>query len=271
MMHQSRNSTSRVLQLVLCLGLIGGIGCVSTPTASLSPELANLQAEGERNWQTIGELQRNAAAGDDFASTKLGIDYILGNIVFRDVPQGMHLLEHSAANHYAPAEYTLGWIYLSGGTAAGGIQRPLETIPRQPQQGMELLKQSASHACNTSPLTPIINLANLISNLYRDGNLVATDSRQADLWRARSILHCRIPTRFYVASEILNPSHVTPQSKIEAMTLLLLMPSSDTATTLQSTLSAEDLRIAIRNASALRKAVADSEKQYPAPPNPEKP
>jgi len=275
-MQQSREKNSRVLRLLLCLSLIGGIGCAIGPVRRPTPEqqLAARQAADARRRQIIETLERKATAGDTLAVTQLGIDYAGGDRylgVVQDVPRGMHLLEQAAAQRYAPAEYILGWSYLSGEIPVGAIQTPLKSIPHQPAQGIELLKQSASHACNTFPIEPFTNTANLISNLYRAGKFVDADFKQADLWRARSIVHCKVLSRLFVVNVILNPKSMTMQSKIEAMTLLLLMPPSDTASRLQSTLPPEDLQTAIHNAATLRQEVADSEQQYPAPPYPGKP
>lgn len=272
-MRQSRDKTSRILRLVLCLSLIGGIGCFTTSRVMTPDEqIAARQAAAERSRQAIETLQRNAATGDVLATTRLGIDYIGGYLgLSQDAPKGVLLLQQAVAKQYAPAEYTLGWLYLDGRISNGGLQIAPELIARDPVRGMGLLKQSASHACTTAPITPVAQTANLINSLYRQGRLVDADFKQADLWRARSILHCQVPNQQFVVSMFLNPNLMTPQSQIDAMTLLLLMPPSDAATRLQSTLNPEAMRTANDSAEALRRAVADSEKQYPAPPHTGKP
>jgi hypothetical protein len=103
-MRQSDNKNSRILRLVICLGLIGGIGCFAERTMTPEQIIAAQQAQVERNKQTVATLQRNAANGDLTSITELGIHTISGNIgVSKDVPKGMHLLEQSVARQYAPA------------------------------------------------------------------------------------------------------------------------------------------------------------------------
>jgi len=271
-MPRFQGKTSRIMRLVICLGLIGGIGCFAERGLTPDQQIAMQQAAAERNRQAIEALQRSADAGDVLAVTRLGIDYVGGYLgLSRDVPKGLLLLDQAQARQYAPAEYTLGWLYLDGRTLNGGMPVQSGLIPKQPARGMELLKQSAAHACTPAPIAPYIQTANLINSLYRQGRLIEVDFKQADLWLARSILHCHVPNAQFVAGMYLNPNAITPQSQIDAMTLLLLMPPSDIANKLRSFLSPEDMQTATRKMEALRQAVSDSEQQYPAPPHPGKP
>jgi hypothetical protein len=165
----------------------------------------------------------------------------------------------------------LGWLYLAGTTSNAGVPVSPELVPRQPARGMELLKQAASHACTAAPTARYIHLAYLISILYRDGRQIAPDPEQADLWLARNILHCQYPTSREISGMFIKPNAPTPQTQINMTAFLLLMPPSENATKLQSTLTPEAMQMATQKAEALRQAVANSEKQYPAPPHLEKP
>jgi hypothetical protein len=271
-MRQRQDKTSRILGLVISLSLIGGIGCFADRGMSPEQQIAAQQAAAERNRQAVETLQRSADSGDTLAITRLGINYVTGNLgLIRDVPKGVHLLERAAAKQYAPAEYTLGWLYLEGKTSNVAIPLSPAMMPREPGRGIELLKQSASHACTPAPIAPYSQTANLINSLYRQGRLIETDMKQADLWLARSIVYCQVPNAQIIANIFLNPNLMTPQSQIDAMALLLMMPPSDVATKLQSTLSPEGLQAATRKMEAMRQALADSTNQYPAPPHPGKP
>lgn len=272
-MHLSQDKTSRILWIVICLGLIGGIGCFTTGRV-ITPEeqTAAQHAIDEGNRRRIEALQRSADEGDVLAETQLGIDYVNGNLgLVQDAPRGLSLLEKALTKRYAPAEYTMGWLYLDGRVAGNARHIASDLVSHNPTRGIELLKQSASQACTPSPVDIFSQTADEISSLYREGRLLDVDIKQADLWLARSILHCQVPYPQVFINKFLAPNSIKPQSQIDAMTWMLLMPSSEVISKLQSTMSQEAMQVATDRSQALRRAVVESEKQYPAPPHPGKP
>ena len=259
-----QNPKSRVVWLVVCMGLIGGIGCVTQSSLTPAQQMA-LQQEAQA-------LEQKTAQGDLLATTRLAIRYLDGSRgVSRDVSKGLRLLNQAADRQYAPAEFALGIVYADGPFLYLDGSHTYLQAPQEPVRGMELFKRSATHACTIAPLLPWSSTAITISTKYRSGSSATVDLQQADLWLARSILHCRYPSAQYVVGMNLNPKATVPPSKADTMGFLLLMPPSNAASKLQSTLSPQEMQTAMRKAEALRQAVAESEKQYPAPPAPPAP
>lgn len=62
-------------------------------------------------------LSKSAASGNPKALTKLGMIYVTGKLVTKDVNKGIELLNQAAAQNYAPAQSALGSIALSEGDA----------------------------------------------------------------------------------------------------------------------------------------------------------
>ena len=90
------------------------------------------------------------------------------------------------------------------------------------------------------------------------------------LWRARSILHCG-RTDTAALSWQAQSERASPAERIQALALLTLTGDAAAAAKASATLPAADATAAERLAADLRRRVADSERDYPAPPRKEQP
>lgn len=266
-MQLSFNKASRTTWLIACLTLIGGSACVNAPRLSAEEQLAAQQKYAEQNHLEAETLQREAAAGNMDALVKLGNMTIMGNRpgVTRDIPKGMAMLEKAGGASYAPGQYALGRWLIDGRVSPFGLQLDAGLMPRDPLRGMTLLKQAASQTCTPGPVSAGAHIAAEISIMYRTGKQVAHDDAQADLWLARSLIHCHYPNAPYLAAPLNDPLHVSLPLQIDTLTKLMLLPASDAQATLQAALRPEDIEAARNKAQALRDAVRESEKQFPAP------
>ncbi|HEY8026076.1 MAG TPA: hypothetical protein VIF60_16035 [Burkholderiaceae bacterium] len=266
-MQLSFNKRSRTALLIGCLALIGGSACVNAPRLSSEQQLAAQQKFAEQNRLEAETLQHEAAGGNMDALVKLGNMTILGNRpgVTRDIPKGMAMLEKGAGASYAPAQYALGRWLIDGRVSSFGLQLDAALMPRDPLRGINLLKQAASQTCTPGPVSASAHIAAEISIMYRTGKQVAHDDAQAELWLARSLIHCHYPNAPYLAASLNDPLHVSLPLQIDTLTKLMLLPASDTQATLQAALRPEDIQAARDKAQVLREAVRESEKQYPAP------
>jgi len=145
------------------------------------------------------------------------------------------------------------------------LQLDAGQMPRDPLRGINLLKQAASQTCTPGPVSASAHIAAEISVMYRTGKQVTRDDAQADLWLARSLIHCRYPSALYLAAPLNDPMHVSLPLQIDTLTKLMLLPASGAQATLQAALRPEDIEAARDNAQRLRDAVRESEKQFPAP------
>ncbi|MGZ3254066.1 MAG: tetratricopeptide repeat protein [Burkholderiaceae bacterium] len=274
-MHLFNQTRSRAALLLVTLSLIGGTGCITASIISAEQQKSAQKAYEDKQKKEFENDQSGAARGDLAAATRLGVKYISGPpYLEKNIPKGVALLEQATEKQYGPAEYVLGWLLVSGKDPYHwGIIAP-EQLPRQPARGIELLKRSATRSCVMGPLfenSPASHVANEIGDLYRYGRVIAQDSNQANLWLARSILHCRDQNPFVIQYKFIQTKDPSPQAKIDTLAFLLLMPPNEITTKLQSAMPASDVDSAKQKMKQLRQAVVDSEKQYPAPPDPVKP
>jgi hypothetical protein len=105
------------------------------------------------------------------------------------------------------------------------------------------------------------------------GQLLGAAGRpgEALLWRARHILYCGGASARYLAAEATTPTNVAPARRIEALALLTLTGDAKTIAETSAALPAADAAAADRLAADLRRKVAASERDYPAPPHKERP
>lgn len=263
----------RALPLLLGLMLIGGTACFSLQQTTSPEEIARIQAQ-QREIQRahVEKLEHDAGAGDLAAATNLAHVYLYGTYgATRNAAKARELLERAAAASYAPAQADLGWILLAGRTSRSigqveGLQSELD-----PERGMALLKASLpGTTCIYLPgpkqeqshpyLRP--GAENDIAEIYREGKLVPRDIALARLWLARSLIHCRYPTAIMLATP---ERYGIAASPIDRLAWLLLLPPSPQLEAARSAATPEDMQAAQLQAAAFRTAVAESEKQYPAP------
>jgi len=206
------------------------------------------------------------AIGHPEALIKLGwlTVYCAGGIR-QDVPKGIAILEKVAASPYPAAQYSLGWLLLDGRYKENGQQINAAKLPRDVPRGLELLKRSASESCTTRvgyTSYSFSQTAELISRIYREGKLIPADVPQADLWHARSLVHCAFP---HEADLLAQAKSETGSYGVELLSQLLLLPSAPAAPQVRESMSDPDVQAAEQQAEIQRQAVLASEKDYPAP------
>ncbi len=258
----------RITLLFLALSLIGGTGCVTLSVINKVHHKAAQKENEERTAKRIENLKIAAAQGDLSATTDLGLEYVSGlPNIDKDISKGIALLEQAAAKQYAPAEFALGGLLIDGRNYYRNTAISEEQLPRQVERGITLLKQAATHSCRPSSKHLYIYSAYEVSKLYREGNNIPQNKDEADLWLARSILHCQYPTPIIIKNLFLGSKAKEPEiQRINTMKWLLLLPSSDIASQFKIDMSPSDMVVAQQKMKQLQLRVSGSEKLYPPPP-----
>jgi hypothetical protein len=260
----------RAIVLVVGLALIGGTGCL-TMHAIDSVQRANRERAADRKLQQerdarVAAAASKVAAGDPQAMTHVAID-LMDNKQFSgpDWDRPLALLEQAAAKGYGPAQAVLGDLLLSGRWQ--GRYYVYHQLPggARVARGVELLKQATTWGCvfgsqGTEPQFSVDPGADLVEHFKR-----VNDAEQAKLWRARRFLHCAVPYDAEVSSA--RYGHGTPEARQRALALALLARNDTLVAEIRKGLAAPDIAAAEQGAAELRRLVAQSEQQYPAPPN----
>ena len=265
-MHAPRNARTRAGLLIIALSLIGGTGCITMAVVESAKQASAQRAAQEQHKATVESYRSAAAQGDVAGMTQLGLEYLAQTTaVGRDVARGMALLEQAVARQYGPAEYALGLILLNHARTSPGNP----PVPTDPTRGMALIKRAASRACEYRMVSSVVDLsdpASTIQYLYRSNTSAYRDLAQANLWFSRDIVHCQKGNAYSVRNVILPNTQVTAQDQTETLAWLQLLPAAALGKDdVAKGLTLADPAAAQRRAAQLRQAVADSERDYPAP------
>jgi hypothetical protein len=266
-MKRLSDSRARGAMLMLALALVGGTGCVVIDAANKNRyERQQRDAEAERQ-RRIAALAPAAEAGDPAARTALAYTLVLTpDRKLADVPRALGLLEQASAQDYAPAQALLG--EMLGGMRRWGGYEPFGANPRDRARGIVLLQRAATKICvyqagpDTFRIMPALRVAEILAD---DGR--ADESR---LWRARNILHCGGGDVNHLSWQA-TADRATLAARIDALALLALTGNAAAIDRVKSTLSADTVAAADRLADDLRRQVAASEREFPAPPRKEHP
>jgi TPR repeat protein len=250
---------SRAGILIVAASLIGGTGCVTSAVVSHVQAQQNLH-----DWQARQELENTnlraaGRLGDSSAMTRLGWYQLTGTHrgIPADAKAGMALLEQAAARPFAPAQYRLGNLLVEGEYG----------VAPDPARGLELIKRAATGACVVGFSKEEIfgYPAWRAGMLLRDGGRYVTrDSSEAELWIARSVMHCHYPEVYGLAV----PAAGLGAEQRALKQLALAQLAGRTTLPGQPAVSPEQMQEAAREARRLRQRVLDSETRYPAPPAP---
>jgi len=270
---------SRLSLLAFAFGLVGVTGCTSLAVttrytvAKLNEVTAGSErAEVSERAHQRREADRHAAEnGDVSAMVRSATHYIP---ISTGLPDVIALLEQASHKQFAPAQFMLGGLLLSG-KGIFLIGRASESeLPRQPERGIELMKRAASQACNVQWSLLETNtphrLAFEISHTLRAGEGVGKNIGESQLWLARSVTHCHYPDVIATLRELDNLHQDSTLSSIEKMAWSMLYGTKDAQpqkllTYLKARASMADIKLAERRSEQLRSIVAESEKDY-APP-----
>lgn len=261
------SSHARAGTIVLALALIGGIGCVSVDAASRARYQERLRDHEIVRQRRIAALEPAAAAGDPRARSALATTLLSAHdLAQNDVPRALALLEQAAAQDDGLAQALLGEA-LAGSLPQVRIARQAPPSRQDAERGIALLQRAATKACTyprpgeiRSLIQPALEAGNILNDVGR------TD--ESLLWRARDILHCG-RTNIGLLTWRAQAAVSSPADRIGALALLMLTGDAAATAKVRATLPAADAAAADRLAADLRRRVAESERDYPAPPHKE--
>ena len=265
-MTRLSDSHARGAMLMLALALVGGTGCVVIDAANKNRyERQQRDAEAGRQ-RRIAELTPAAERGD--ATARAALAYALltpAGASQADASRALALLEQAAAQDDGMAQALLGEILT--GTRIGPY-RHFPTTLRDIDRGTLLLRRAATKACayrpapGDFPVHPAMRVGQVLGKAGRPD--------ESRLWQARSILHCGRTAGADLAWQAKSAYATYPQ-RTEALALLTLTGNAKVIAEARATLPADDAAAADRLADDLRRQVAASERDYPAPPRKELP
>lgn len=270
---------SRLSLLAFAFGLVGVTGCTAFAVsarytvAKLNEATAgSRRAEVSERANQRREADRLAAAnGDASAMVRSATHYIP---ISTGLPEVVALLEQASQKQFAPAQFMLGGLLLTGKSIFLIGRASDSELPRQPGRGIELMKRAASQACDVQWSLLETNtphrLAFEISHTLQAGEGIGRSIGESQLWLARSVVHCHYPDVFATLRELDNLHQGNTLSPIEKMAWSMLYGTKDAQsqkllTYLKARASAADIKLAEQRSEQLRSIVAESEKDY-APP-----
>lgn len=260
------DSRARGGMLILALALIGGTGCVAVDAANRARYRQQQQDEEAARRRRIADLTPAAERGD--AAARAALAYALvspSDPAQADGPRALALLEQAAAQDDGMAEALLGELLVG---MRIGAYRHFPATAQDVTRGLALLRRAATKACVYRPGPGFFS----IEPAARIGQVLGSAGRpdESRLWRARSILHCGRVAGVDLAWQAKSAYATFPQ-RTEALALLTLTGNAKAIVEARATLPADDAAAADRLAADLRRQVAASERDYPAPPRKEHP
>lgn len=273
---------------------------IAVETAKHNKAAAAFKVQQEQHFKELAIATNN---GDLAAMTELGIEHLSeSTFLIADRQKGKALIESAADQHFAAAEYYLGIQLARAGIVDNDLDWLLpkhfthdltDIFVHDRARAIDYLKKSAQHSCTVTftetrkngflntqsdaptesyidTVRPAFKLSKFFKpNDYEDGRkkIFAEDKDQYELWFARSILHCNFPQ----SSEFDNgwhPDSDKREQQIIDMAFFRLIPPEYWNYSYDNLIKKmpEDAIIeANKKAHALRIAVKESEKEYPAP------
>lgn len=268
------SSRARAGLLVVALALVGGTGCFTAVALTQASDNYSAHLEESRIERRIAQLSPQAQAGDAAAMTTLA--YFLlrrGDRTLDDdnLAREVALLERAANAGFGQAQAVLG-MALSGQGTFARVYRTLPSAMQDRPRAIAWLKKAATQACsiNSDPeltqsygklfyaIDPALNASIL---LQRDGR-----TEEARLWFARSILHCGQTDVTLLRGWIAHEGGLTDAQVDSAMAPLYLLAGVGLyIDDIKARMTPEAFAAAERGAADLRRQVAASEREYPAP------
>jgi hypothetical protein len=265
-MKRSTDSRVRGGMLILALAFVGGTGCVVIDAANQARYRQQQQDEEAARRRRIADLTPAAERGDPAARAALAYALVSpSDPAQADRQRALALLEQAAAQDDGMAEALLGELLVG---IRFGAYRHFPTTAHDATRGIALLRRAATKACvyrpGPGPYT--------IEPAARVGHVLGTAGRpdESRLWHARSILHCGRTTGVDLAWQAKSAYATYPQ-RTEALALLTLTGNAKAIADARATLPPDDAAAADRLAADLRRQVAASERDFPAPPRKELP
>lgn len=267
----------------LALAGIGGTGCVTSYLAYTRHDRE--QRRNASSWteqaraQRMAELTSLAQAGDPVGLTGLAYMKLRKTSSEHDYRlEAFALLERAAGQGYGQAQAVLGEVWGTGGSYFGGpFGLGWEERKRHVEQGISLLQKAATQACRFSRMGDsqayryggndgTYSGENPIDPARKAGDALAEHGRaaEAQLWHARAVLHCKQLTR-QAWERLHEPGNQTIPTREAALALILLSTERDRINSVSKDATPDELAAAARIAADLRRQVAESERDFPAP------
>lgn len=265
-MNAILSSRTRAGMLLVALALVGGTGCITMSVVNHVQDQSRQRAREEARRSDIAQLTPRAQAGDAAAALQL-VDLLVADRQPDEVRRAAALLEQAAATGYAPAQAALGMALVSG--SFWPMMGPPYPGTVDGPRGVALLQQAATKTCKVklpSRVYPVdVDLAGKVADYFARHAQPA----QAQLWRARDVLHCQEPQLSTLAWRA-RRSAAAPLGAAEAFALLFLTDSRADIDAVRLDVAPDLVPGTIvageRLAAELRVLVAQSEQQYPRPP-----
>jgi hypothetical protein len=261
-----RSSLSRAGVLFLALAAIGSTGCITTAIVNNVQYRNALREQEAARQRRIAALEPVANAGDAKARLALADELLSGpDQSEATLRRALSLLAQAAAQDNGRAQGQLGEILAEGQVGNFG---PLPSDLRDRERGIALLQRASTHGCSNETSG---TLRGLNSAWVASVGLDAVGRPdEARVWRARAILHCRDSTSAHLLWEATTPQ-TAPARRAESLAILLLMRDAQAIAKAKETVTPDDFAAAERLAQDLQRAIAASERDYPAPPRKEQP
>jgi hypothetical protein len=266
----------------LALAGIGGTGCVTSYLAYTHNDRMRERAFREMDKiraRRIAELTPLAQAGDPVGLT--GLAYMKlekSSSEQGDRPEAIALLERAAGQGYGQAQAVLGEFWGTGESYFGGpFGLGWEERKRHVEQGIPLLQKAATQACRFSRMEDSqayrygggdggYSGMDPIEPARQAGDALAEHGRaaEAQLWHARAVLHCKQLT-MQTWKRLHKSGNQTIPTREAALALILLTAERDRIESVSKDATPDEMAAAARIAADLRRQVAESERDFPAP------
>ena len=273
---------------------------IAVETAKHNKAAAAFKVQQEQRFKGLAIA---ADKGDLAAMTELGIEHLSNSpFLIADRQKGKALIESAADQHFAAAEYYLGIQLARAGITDNNVDWLLpkrfthdltDVFSRDSARALEYLKKSAQHSCiftyseskndgfpNTHSDIPTetdivtVRPAFKLSMFFKPDTyhverkkIIEEDATQYELWFARSILHCNFPLSPGFDSTWHTDSNKREEQIINMAFFRLTPPEywNYSYDDLIKKMPEDAINEANKKAHALRIAVKESEKEYPAP------
>ncbi|MBW8900564.1 MAG: sel1 repeat family protein [Massilia sp.] len=251
--------------LFLALAGIGSTGCITTAVVNNIQYQNRLREQAAARQRHIAELEPIAAAGDARARVALANELLSSlDRDARDLRRALALLEQAVAQDYGPAQGRLGEILADGRAGNGSLPVDL----RDRERGIVLLQRAFALGCSAASNGTVGGL----DPAWKAGLALAAAGHpeQALVWRARSILGCHSSRPGFLFWDATSRD-TAPAQRTDTFAILLLTRDEHVIAKARAAVPADEFAAAERRAADLERQIADSERDYPAPPRKEQP
>lgn len=275
-------SRTRAGLLLVALALAGCTAYTDYSAASIRWDREREQdfrAMEQARVQRIAELTPLAQAGDPVGLTGLAYMKLRESSSEHDYrPEAIALLGRAAGQGYGQAQAVLGEVWGTGMSYFGGMfGLGWEERGRHFEQGIPLLQKAATQACRFSrrgdsqadsyggsdggysgmlPIEPALVAGDALAEHGR--------AAEAQLWHARAVLHCKQLTS-QAWERLREPGNQPGPTREAALALILLTAERDRIESASKDATPDEMAAAARIAADLRRQVAESERDFPAP------